>query len=73
MSATKKTSGEMQVRKLAPDSRGARDQGPRLIPLQDRKKPTDGESSKKFMELADIALAKKRFSPLRHSKAKRSA
>jgi hypothetical protein len=62
------------VQKLAPSANGARDQGPRLLPIPENKKITDGESSKRFLELAKVALAKKKSGPpAHHHKTKRSA
>jgi hypothetical protein len=43
------------LRKVQPSAPEARDEGPRLLPL-DGKKPSLEEYSRRYLELADVAL-----------------
>ena len=44
-------------RKISPEDPAARDEGPRLIPLRERRKqPRLLEPDRRYLELADIAI-----------------
>jgi hypothetical protein len=59
----KKNDKTMKVVKLAPERPEARDEGPRLIPLEE-KRSTD-QFGRRALELADIALGLRPPSPKR--------
>ena len=62
-----KPSGNLnKVVKIAPERPVARDEGPRLIPLDD--KPTTQQFGRRALELADIALGLRAPQPKRHPK-----
>ena len=60
----------IKVLKLAPERPEARDEGPRLIPL-DEKRSTD-QFGRRSLELADIALGLRAPQPKRHHPKKKS-
>ncbi|MDP9267042.1 MAG: hypothetical protein M3P27_01795 [Acidobacteriota bacterium] len=55
-----------KVVKIAPERPEARDEGPRLIPLDE--KPTSQKFGRRALELADIALGLREPQPKRHPK-----
>ena len=47
--------------KLSPEDPAARDEGPRLIPLKERRRqPRSFEPNARYLELADIAIRKRK-------------
>ena len=57
-----------KVLKIAPERPEARDEGPRLIPLEER--PNPQQFGRRALELADIALGLRDPQSKRHSKRK---
>lgn len=64
----KKPSKWNKVVKLAPERPEARDEGPRLIPLEEKRSPD--QFGRRALELADIALGLRPPSPKRNSRKK---
>jgi len=52
---TKSAPRAASLRKMQPSAPEARDEGPRLLPL-DGKKPSLEDYSRRYLELADVAL-----------------
>jgi len=50
---------KIKVQRLSPSSEAARDEGPRLIPLEDHAK--EASRLDHYLDLADTALGLKRF------------
>jgi hypothetical protein len=47
--------------KLSPEDPAARDEGPRLLPLRERRaKPRQLATDERYLELADIAIQRKK-------------
>jgi hypothetical protein len=57
-----------KVVKIAPERPEARDEGPRLIPLDE--KPSSQQFGRRALELADIALGLREPAPKRHPRKK---
>jgi len=55
---TKKQKSRQKLRPIPPTEPAARDEGPRLIPLDDRSK--EPSRLEHYLELADTALGRKR-------------
>lgn len=54
----RKTGSKLHLRRIPPTAEAARDEGPRLIPLDDRSK--EPSRLEHYLELADTALGLKR-------------
>ena len=69
MGTKQKKNGKLnKVVKIAPERPEARDEGPRLIPLEEKQRSQ--QFGRRALELADIALGLREPQPKRHPKKK---